>query len=285
MDTFHGDLVLDNIVSSNQGNITLTSDKNILASDSSTGVVIGKDIILTSRRGHIGNELNPVHLDTKGDDSKVRVEALKDIYLVEDDGDLHIDKIVSYSGVVSISTPDGGVLDANIDEVRNTMEESERQALYRDMRLTGSYAEEGMNEAMENYRSQRDREYHDYWMVRGSGQEYDPNTEVRLSGFQKDQLKDQNDWTDQDVRDYENRLTEKYHTTHSQLFADLNEESDGQSEVILASGLGVSREEVYDESYRYSFSSDETKTFTEDSAWNMAELSNTVSAGQQFPIS
>ena len=262
IDAINGDLVLGHIRSQSGGPVSLSADDDLLYGGQNASVQ-GGDIQLTSRFGGIGSTTDNVHLDAVGNDAKVSALAVGDIYLTEDNGNLMIDSIASSQGDVSLMVMSGDIMDANDGEVRDDLSESERMALYQEMRLMGSEATDSVSDAMENYREQKNRDYYDYWRIRGEGQVYNSQTEVTVSQMQREQLKIQNSWTDADVDAYQGRLTEQYHAAH----------------IEFGSLPGFKQTEP-DENYDYGLSAEEMQSFSSNNtSWSMGELSNTISAG------
>ena len=193
MEAIHGDLVLRGINSQQNQQVFISSDDSIRFTGS--GHVKGGEITLISRTGGLGESSAFLPLNTEGVNSKIRAWASGDIYLDETSGDLRVDRIVSEEGDVFLRV-DGSLLDANGDEGGNEITDMERLALYKEMRLMGSEATDRTDEAMENYRRRKKNEYEQYWAIRGVGQDYDSTTRVTLTSTSREQLKEQNSWTE-----------------------------------------------------------------------------------------
>ena len=253
MDAINGDLILKNINSRQDEKVSISSDDSIRFTGS--GHVKGGEVLLVSRSGGIGESSGSLRLNTEGSDSSITAKAVGDIYLHETSGDLRVDRIVSREGNV-VLTVDGTLLDANGDEGGNETTDTERSALYNEMRLMGSEATNRVNEAVDNYRRRKNDEYQQYWNIRGFGQAYDSTTRVSLTPTRREQLKKQNSWTDTRVNDYEAQLSTDYHSAHR-----------------------IWGSTPYQGNYNYTVSSGERNDFTEGSAWSSDELSTTVSVG------
>ena len=268
VEAFNGDLVVGEIVAGEQSRVVLSAEGNILASSTDSHVIKGQRIQLTSRIGHIGSEGSEIHSELSEGDSWIAAEAAGNIRLREGEGDLRVKSIISHNGDVTLTAMDGSVLDANTGERGDLLNESERMAIYQDMRLTGDTAQASIDDAVENYRQRKEQEYREYWTIRGEGQEYDPNTRVTVGEMKRQQLKQQNEWTDAEVDAYQDRLTEQYHSGHLE-FGDLATSAEANPNALT----------VPMQNYHYQLSTEERMHFNEGSVWSANELANTISAG------
>jgi len=215
----NGDLFVTNLVTGS-GSVGLIANDNLLLSNS-ISIIKGKNIYLEAKTGTIGAPLDVLRVDTDAANGGVIdvISAKGDINLMEVSGDLAIHK-VSASGDVNIFAP-GDIIDANSNEKADTRTKSELLALWNDMQLTGAGAENKKQSQWDAYSNTMNEAYKSYWskernLKRNSDgtyswDAYDPNVEFHYSQSERDSLK-KSGWSDKDIKDLENDMTDKYRT-------------------------------------------------------------------------
>ena len=92
------------------------------ALDDDNADVIGVNLLLTALDGAIGSFANALEIDSSDPTfGVVKGDALHDIVLIETGGDLNVDRIRSAQDDVSLTTRDGGILDAFNDAAADSI--------------------------------------------------------------------------------------------------------------------------------------------------------------------
>jgi filamentous hemagglutinin family protein len=108
-----------NRITSIEGDITLSSGGSIIKAASDDGAnLTGKNIILSSADGSIGNIDGSVRINTLG--GALNAEALQGIYITETDGAMNVDRVESAEGDV-VLTSDGSILNAASEDETNVI--------------------------------------------------------------------------------------------------------------------------------------------------------------------
>ncbi len=255
-----------NQISSENGDVFLKADG--LIQSSSTEAIIGNSIKIYSRNSGVGAALNPLSINSDSVTGSVYIEAAGDIHISEFDGDLLVDRIISHGGDINVKSS-GLVLDGNTEEQQDVIARSKLLNIYDDLRLTGSNAENSGDESLEIFKSEKKREYKNYWnnrnlqevrndigIVTYTSESYDVNKIIELSNQDKILLKEQNNWNDENIRNYENTLTEKFHESH-EYFGSTN----------------------YDPNFTYTMNIEDEAMLKEGASWTEKELNSGISAG------
>ena len=139
-----GDMAVDTVVSSSQGNVALTALDGAISVASSHAVqVSGGVITLNAGGGGIGNgTVTPLTLDTPnpvgGLVDRLTANAKADVYSKEFSGDLRLNSL-NTTGAVWISVPNGSLLNASTDSTIDTRTQSQLEAgVWSQLSLTDS---------------------------------------------------------------------------------------------------------------------------------------------------
>ncbi len=198
-----GDLIVDQVTTSKTtttttSNVTLTAHGDILGKDASN-LVRGQKVTLTATYGDIGTlgtggtaatpgaGAQALRIDTgDADDHSLTATAVGDVNITETTGTLHLNSVVT-DGSVRITVEDGGLTDANSNEVRDDRTWAQLLALYERMMATGDAADESVAATIAAYEALKTQEYQTYWRYRNSvGGSYDASQTIALSDAEID---------------------------------------------------------------------------------------------------
>jgi len=164
---------------SGYGNVVITAAANIapnLAASTGTVNVTGDNITITSNAGAVGSEAFPLDIAANGLDDTgraggvVTVNALDDIGLVRDNGDLLIGAIVSTGGSVFVTASNGSIYDARGTTSAQALSEAQIQQVWSSLQLTASDgAAENANATVTAFENQVDINYLQYWQLISNG--------------------------------------------------------------------------------------------------------------------
>jgi filamentous hemagglutinin family protein len=248
---------------SDNGDVSLIADRNLLA-DSTSVVVTGNNLNLVSLSGQIGDALDPLKIETLGTTSTLSASAAGDIHLAEQSGDLRVVEVRSAAGDVGLSAP-GSLLDANTVETVDTKTQAELLALWDEMALRNSGAEQALDRSLQAQQNGLKQSYEQYFRMRNlhrnddgsySAAAYDPNYTYHATANQTAALKAANGWSDADVTAYEAGQTAAYHAAYTRF------------------GGGA-----YVENFTPTLTADETTALSAGAKWTDAQLANAISAG------
>ena len=139
--------------------------------------VIGNNITLTSSAGAVGSQAAPLDIAANGTPTAngvtggvVNVNALDDIGLVRDNGDLLIGSIVSIGGNVFVTARNGGLFDAQGTTSAQALSEDQIQAVWSDLHLTADLgAAANANATVTAFENEVNRNYLQYWQLINNG--------------------------------------------------------------------------------------------------------------------
>jgi len=248
-----GDLPIDQVSALSGDTVQLAAKGAILVAQQNSsefcpGLVSGGSLVLTAREGGIGNSADlPLVLDsgvlaagatTAEGSLAVTVSANGDVFLKEQDGDLWLNELVT-TGKAWIWVPNGSLYDANMAQTRDDRTyETLKNGVWSDLQLTDSTgAQEKIANTINSYASQKEREYHTYWLYRNlqpDPETYDPDFVVPFTS--QEQAAYEQYYTDQGIEmglsgeeldafvqnaiaTLENSRTTQYHTLHAQFAA------------------------------------------------------------------
>jgi len=276
------------LVQATDGNVILSADRNIVSAAAQvvngfsalgagqgiataavpSAVIIGNEISLDSDSGTLGAVDNPLPVDS-GPDSPVNYESADSIFLIETDGDMFVESVVSTGGDVYLTAANGSILDANDIETVDETTVNELLDIWEDNRLLGQGAVDSAEETVENHQALKRAEYDAYWRSRnvrevddGAGgatyeaDAYDPDFSFSLSEMDKADLMARNGWNDAAIMNYEDQQTQAYHDAH-EAFGGMD----------------------YDPGFVYTPTAQEVADLSDGTAWTEAQLSNAISAG------
>jgi filamentous hemagglutinin family protein len=224
--TRNGDLVVSRVVTGD-GDAWLNADGSLLGAAGVTDPhVEARNLGLGAALGGIGAATQALGIAT-GADGVLNANAFGDIHLVQDSGDLAIERVASTEGDVSITVGDGDVLDGNTHETRDTRAESELLALWNELGLVGPAAEASRQATLDAFEGRKTAEYRSYWQYRGVREvrdangnltgyavdAYDPGFTWVVSAEERAQLRASGQ-TDAEISAYASRRTDEYHRLH-----------------------------------------------------------------------
>jgi len=258
-----GDLVIDQ-VTSNGGQVSLTADGNLLASDVGS-LVTARGVDLRSENGRIGSPDQFVRMDTSGlSGTGLVASAAGEIHVVETDGDMLIRDVASQSGLVSLGALNGDLIDDNPVEQQDQRARDELLDLWDSMNLTGEDALDAARDHVAAIERRKAREYERYWQFRsqqpGGADAFDPDYEFTLDAQSRDYLASERGLSTQQISDYEQAQTAEYRTLHDLYGGETAAFEPGRS-FDIAEG------------------SEEWNRLTEGYAWNESQLLNSLSTG------
>ncbi|HEV3085266.1 MAG TPA: hypothetical protein VGY66_36260, partial [Gemmataceae bacterium] len=138
--------------------------------------VTGNNITINSSAGAVGSQANPLDIAANGLDNTglaggvINVNALDDIGLVQDNGDLLIGSVVSTGGNVSVTASNGGIYDARGTTSAQALSEAQIQQVWSSLQLTASDgAADNANATVTAFQNQVDVNYLQYWQLISNG--------------------------------------------------------------------------------------------------------------------
>lgn len=154
------DFVFNSIVN-NGGNTSVNAAGSIFGA-SADSLISGGKISLTAQTGSIGTDDTALKIQTSGDeDSALTVLANNNVNLVQEEGDLGLESVVSLAGDVNVKVENGSVFDANTNEVYDDKTVEQLTKIWDDMGL--DVGNEQMKEAFLNGKK---AEYNAYWQYK-----------------------------------------------------------------------------------------------------------------------
>ena len=140
-------------------------------------VVRGKRIDLVSRTGGIGTSDQPLVIWAGNtEQAGLNASAAGDINIRQYYGDLHLIRVESTGGDVTLEVAAGSFVDANPESERDTRAEEELLKLWDEMLLVGEGAEESKENTIKAYKQAKEHEYQRYWTYyRKARPHYDEN--------------------------------------------------------------------------------------------------------------
>ncbi len=257
------DFVFQNITN-NGGNTSIYANGSILGA-STDALISGKQIDLTAQTGAIGSKNMAVKIQTSGDEnSSLSALANNDIFLVQDSGDLGLESVTSLTGDVNISVKDGGVFDANTNEVYDNKTVEQLTKIWEDMGL-----DVGNEEMKQAYLNEKKAEYNTYWQYK-SRQEDGAEPEFKFTAAEREALlnkeltesEQQAIGSDKITDEYINRLEEQKTAEYKELAAIYGDESKYGSE--------------FDADWSYTLSAEEEASLAEGAGWNGSQLAYSI---------
>ncbi len=259
-----GDLNYSNLLASN-GDVNITVDGDLIRGTGSA-LIRGGAIELTSNYGDLGTSANRLVIDSgtnlaNGDG--LTAKAASDIVLTEQSGDLLVVSVEAKGGDVDLAVPTGSLIDANLNETRDTRTEAELLSLWDDMLLVGT---KGVDEesyaakTIQGFENNKTSEYERYWQYRSNQADpsnYDANFSVVSSAAEIEAFKQQG-WTDVKITAFDQQRTEQYHAYH-----------------IDYAGLG----DAYNASYSYEATSGDIAELSQGSVWTENQLKFALGGG------
>ncbi|MCH2131347.1 MAG: hypothetical protein MK179_19560 [Pirellulaceae bacterium] len=185
-----GDLQVDQIISQDSSDVTVVSAGQITVASSKAGEIAGGSITLTAA-GDVGKSGSPIVLDSgTTQNDKVTIQGSGSVYINEKIGDLRSNEIRA-GGDVVIDVLDGGLVDANSNQVRDTRTYNQlKNGLWKDLQLVGSDPNDPNSAAAKRETTvvtaarSKETEYDTYWQYRETQPDpavYDPTHEVTLT--------------------------------------------------------------------------------------------------------
>src|SRR5262249_2432533 len=139
--------------------------------------VTGDNITITSSAGVVGEQLHPLDVAAFGTPTAngvqggvVNVNALDNIFLLRDNGDLLLSRVVSTGGDVYVTASNGNIYDASATTSAQTLSETQIEAVWSDLHLTADRgAADNANATVTAFDNQVDRNYLQYWQLINNG--------------------------------------------------------------------------------------------------------------------
>ncbi len=157
-----------------QGNVTVSADGSITPA-SSTAIIMGNQITLTSNNGSIGTSTtSPVKVQAAGDATGgLTANASQNVYVEQPTGDLDLFSVSAFAGNVWLDAVSGNIIDHNPVRPLNSATTAQLDALYQSLDLgdvsgTATTAENLSNAAVEldAYLAGKTNDYQMYWNFR-----------------------------------------------------------------------------------------------------------------------
>ncbi|MBN1586078.1 MAG: leukotoxin LktA family filamentous adhesin [Candidatus Omnitrophica bacterium] len=195
-----GDLHINSLITN--GDVEVVAEGSIWDKPDQVAGVVGKAISLTSQNGGIGTSSNALLMDSDG---VVGAEAQDSIYLVEQQGDLLLEQIISHEGDVVLGV-DGGVEDYHWNEALDDDTAEELGATWDDLELQD---ENRVEESIQDYKDEKKEEYQEEHLVDDGGtptdssddvydNTYDPNWEYVLTAEEESNFRE-GVWTEEEL--------------------------------------------------------------------------------------
>ena len=156
------------------GDVSITGTGSLVGIAGRSRDVIGDDVSLISTLGSIGTLNTPLNVETHPEvlyngslsNGSLNAQALGDIGIADFGGDVWVGSIVSDTGSVSLSAPDGGIYDARLLSPATTLSATQAQAVWSRLQLNTSGAAQTIADALQN---QVNAAYGDYWQLLSVG--------------------------------------------------------------------------------------------------------------------
>lgn len=257
------DFVFNSIVN-NGGNTSVNAAGNIFGA-SADSLISGRKISLTAQTGSIGTDDTALKIQTSGDeDSALTVLANNNVNLVQEEGDLGLESVVSLAGDVNVKVENGSVFDANTNEVYDDKTVEQLTKIWDDMGL--DVGNEQMKEAFLNGKK---AEYNAYWQYK-SRQPEGGEPEFKFTAAEREALlnKELNEsekqalGMDKITDEYINRLEAEKTAEYKKLAAVYGDEGKYGSS--------------YDAGWTYRLSEAEEAELAEGAGWNKSQLAYSI---------
>lgn len=257
------DFVFNSIVN-NGGNTSVNAAGSIFGA-SADSLISGGKISLTAQTGSIGTDDTALKIQTSGDeDSALTVLANNNVNLVQEEGDLGLESVVSLAGDVNVKVENGSVFDANTNEVYDDKTVEQLTKIWDDMGL--DVGNEQMKEAFLNGKK---AEYNAYWQYK-SRQPEGGEPEFRFTAAEREALlnKELNEsekqalGMDKITDEYINQLEAEKTAEYKKLAAVYGDESKYGSS--------------YDAGWTYRLSEAEEAELAEGAGWNKSQLAYSI---------
>lgn len=257
------DFVFNSIVN-NGGNTSVNAAGSIFGA-SADSLISGRKISLTAQTGSIGTDDTALKIQTSGDeDSALTVLANNNVNLVQEEGDLGLESVVSLAGDVNVKVENGSVFDANTNEVYDDKTVEQLTKIWDDMGL--DVGNEQMKEAFLNGKK---AEYNAYWQYK-SRQPEGGEPEFRFTAAEREALlnKELNEsekqalGMDKITDEYINRLEAEKTAEYKKLAAVYGDEGKYGSS--------------YDAGWTYRLSEAEEAELAEGAGWNKSQLAYSI---------
>lgn len=257
------DFVFNSIVN-NGGNTSVNAAGSIFGA-SADSLISGGKISLTAQTGSIGTDDTALKIQTSGDeDSALTVLANNNVNLVQEEGDLGLESVVSLAGDVNVKVENGSVFDANTNEVYDDKTVEQLTKIWDDMGL--DVGNEQMKEAFLNGKK---AEYNAYWQYK-SRQPEGGEPEFMFTAAEREALlnKELNEsekqalGMDKITDEYINRLEAEKTAEYKKLAAVYGDEGKYGSS--------------YDAGWTYRLSEAEEAELAEGAGWNKSQLAYSI---------
>ncbi len=257
------DFVFNSIVN-NGGNTSVNAAGSIFGA-SADSLISGRKISLTAQTGSIGTDDTALKIQTSGDeDSALTVLANNNVNLVQEEGDLGLESVVSLAGDVNVKVENGSVFDANTNEVYDDKTVEQLTKIWDDMGL--DVGNEQMKEAFLNGKK---AEYNAYWQYK-SRQPEGGEPEFKFTAAEREALlnKELNEsekqalGMDKITDEYINQLEAEKTAEYKKLAAVYGDESKYGSS--------------YDAGWTYRLSEAEEAELAEGAGWNKSQLAYSI---------
>ena len=257
------DFVFNSIVN-NGGNTSVNAAGSIFGA-SADSLISGGKISLTAQTGSIGTDDTALKIQTSGDeDSALTVLANNNVNLVQEEGELGLESVVSLAGDVNVKVENGSVFDANTNEVYDDKTVEQLTKIWDDMGL--DVGNEQMKEAFLNGKK---AEYNAYWQYK-SRQPEGGEPEFRFTAAEREALlnKELNEsekqalGMDKITDEYINRLEAEKTAEYKKLAAVYGDEGKYGSS--------------YDAGWTYRLSEAEEAELAEGAGWNKSQLAYSI---------
>ncbi len=187
LDNITGDLDVSSVTAGTESalhNVSLSAEGSILVAKTSattwaSGLIQGGSIDLDAQSGTLGATGHPLLLfsGTSLNDS-INAQAQGDIYLEEKAtssgarNDMRLYQAISNGGDVSIIIDNGWLIDANSNEQRDPRTYDELSQMWDNMQLTGTGAEQKIEDTINSANALKVQEYETYWSYRSQDAHY-----------------------------------------------------------------------------------------------------------------
>lgn len=252
------------VADNNGGNTSVNAAGSIFGA-SADSLISGGKISLTAQTGSIGTDDTALKIQTSGDeDSALTVLANNNVNLVQEEGDLGLESVVSLAGDVNVKVENGSVFDANTNEVYDDKTVEQLTKIWDDMGL--DVGNEQMKEAFLNGKK---AEYNAYWQYK-SRQPEGGEPEFRFTAAEREALlnKELNEsekqalGMDKITDEYINRLEAEKTAEYKKLAAVYGDEGKYGSS--------------YDAGWTYRLSEAEEAELAEGAGWNKSQLAYSI---------
>lgn len=257
------DLIFNTII--NDGGNTSVSANGSIRGASADSLVKGRQISLTAATGTIGTDAAALKIQTSGgEDSSLSALANGNINLVQENGDLGLNSVVSLDGDITVRVSRGSVFDANTNEVYDNKTAEQLTKIWDDLGLDAGNAE--MTEA---YLNSKKAEYNAYWQYK-LRQAESGEPQFKFTAAEKTAL------LNKQLNESEKQAVGSDHITEEYITRLEAEKTAEYKKLAAVYGDTDKYGSVYNADWQYQPDAAETAALAEGAGWNSSQLAYSI---------